>query len=90
TTARRELFEETGINIHVNDLELRSTLYMRYPGGCDFVFYECKLRQPLLSKPDIVLSPNEHIDFAWATLQEAEYMSLIPGEWKRIVQTFNV
>lgn len=63
----REVLEETGIKL-VNDssLELLGELPIEYPNlTVVFPVFGVKLE----SQPDVLLSPREHIDFAWMSAE---------------------
>ncbi|HSX13462.1 MAG TPA: NUDIX domain-containing protein, partial [Chlamydiales bacterium] len=70
--ARRELFEETGIQTHL-PLQPFITLYIRKP-ETDYTFHLFKLLLP--SKPSIRLS-NEHLDYQWAHLHQLERVNFM-------------
>ena len=58
--AKRELFEETGINN--DDLNFLSTVYIREP-GLDYTYHMFSL--VLEDKPNITLNPNEATEYKW-------------------------
>ena len=79
-TAKREVLEETGIiceNYHLQDWNLSheykifSHWQYRYAPG---VIYNTEhiFGLELPEKIPVTLSPNEHIDFKWVTLEEAK------------------
>jgi len=61
---RRELFEETGIRVKRGQLRFFTKCYMIFPGE-KLIAYIFSLK--LDSRPKIVIDPNEHKDFKWAT-----------------------
>ena len=71
-TARRELFEETGIQVEHSDLESMGTLYFRKP-EVDYVYH--LFRIALSERPEIRLS-NEHPTYCWAKFQDLESLPL--------------
>ena len=74
--AKRELFEETGIQIEApSNLRFVGSLYIRKP-SIDYVYHQ--FRVLLTSKPDIRLS-EEHRAFLWATQKELEKLPLMDG-----------
>lgn len=73
--AKRELFEETGIEIEYSDLESIGTLYIRKP-EVDYAYHLFKINLP--SKPEILLS-SEHLAYKWASTKELETLQLMGG-----------
>lgn len=74
---RRELFEETGISLKVdNRVDLIGQLYVRKP-EIDYVFHAFKV--DLESVPAIILS-DEHIAYSWVSIDEAKKLDLLEGE----------
>ncbi len=78
TATRREVREETGVEPEENRLEYQGRFYVRYPPREDFVYIvrACRFR----SRPAIVLAPDEHQAFRWATVPEALAMNLIQDQ----------
>lgn len=74
--AQRELFEETGIEIGLDELEFRTNVFVRYP-EYDFVF--AMYRVKMLEKPDVTIRSDEHQTFAWVTLSEIRDMDMVTG-----------
>lgn len=70
--ARRELFEETGIQTEL-PLQPFRTLYIRKP-ETDYTFHLFKLNLP--AKPPIKLS-DEHLDYQWAHIQKINQVQLM-------------
>jgi 8-oxo-dGTP pyrophosphatase MutT (NUDIX family) len=68
--ARRELFEETGLQ--VKDLSHFSTSYAKTPSS-EFVFHVFKAK---LEKIPAILLSEEHQDYAWCTPEEAKQLKL--------------
>lgn len=74
--AKRELFEETGINTPSETLfQPIGSLYIRKP-GMDYTFHLFLL--VLDQEPDIQLS-SEHQAYKWVTQEEAEALHLMQG-----------
>jgi 8-oxo-dGTP pyrophosphatase MutT (NUDIX family) len=73
--AVRELFEETGIAIGVMDLQAFGKLYIRKP----HVAYVCHLFRISMRKAPLINLSDEHTDYKWVSLAEAQEMSLISG-----------
>lgn len=71
---KRELREETGIEVNLEDLTCSYKLFVKYP-DYDFVYYIFSTN--LDSKKEIVIEPNEHKDGIWITPQKAIGMDLI-------------
>jgi len=74
--AKRELFEETGIQLRsFSQFVYLGTLYIRKP-DLDYVYYMFKIH--LDQKPPIQLSV-EHSDSRWANNEDLKALSLRPG-----------
>lgn len=69
---KRELWEETGIK---NDqLEHLRDVFARAPGkDITYHMFRCKLD----TKPEIMMSPGEHVAFRWVTPEEVPEMDFI-------------
>lgn len=74
----REFYEETGVTLDSNNLEYSGKVYITSEKA-DFVFHVFKAHSES-GYPDVTLSPMEHIDYKWLSLDEAMAMPLIPGE----------
>ncbi|MFA6354918.1 MAG: NUDIX hydrolase [Candidatus Paceibacterota bacterium] len=74
---KRELREETGVDIKKEDLIFYKTFFVSHPDR-DFLYHYFVLH--LTEKPKIILSKKEHKDFSWKTPSEALKMSLIQDE----------
>lgn len=72
----RESAEETGIELKLKDLKSHNVVYIQNP-RFDYIFHIYKVE--LNSQPVVRLN-NEHIDFKWATPQEALKLNLIQDE----------
>ncbi|MBJ7450250.1 MAG: NUDIX hydrolase [Parachlamydiales bacterium] len=74
----REIFEETGIILKENNTQFLRSFFIRYP-TFDFIYH---LYQTVLEvRPNnIILSPQEHLEFIWVTLEKALELHLISGE----------
>ena len=74
--AKRELFEETGINVPSESLfQSFGQLYVRKP-DIDYIYHLFGVN--LKTLPDIHLS-NEHLSHKWVLRQEAEQLPLMQG-----------
>lgn len=73
--AKRELFEETGIDITLQSLKSLGQLYIRKP-EIDYVYHLFGLRLEKL--PNVQIS-NEHQKYKWASAQEAKSLKLMNG-----------
>lgn len=71
----REVFEETGIVIEKSSLQVVGKFYIQKP-YISYVYY--LFRVHMETRPEVHLS-DEHTDYQWATVLEAEQMSLISG-----------
>lgn len=77
--ALRELQEESGIVATEQDIQFFQTVYKVTPNfSYTFTIFSLKL----LSLPHITISPTEHTEFVWVTVQEALQMNLIEDEDK--------
>jgi 8-oxo-dGTP diphosphatase len=67
-TALREIFEETGISLSPESVEYLGMLPIAYEAFIvDFPIFIASFQK----KPEITLSPGEHIDFQWITPRKA-------------------
>lgn len=74
--AKRELFEEAGIEItYENTFKAFGKLYIRKP-GIDYVYHLFELH--LTNEPEIRLS-REHQSYKWVVREEAEKLPLMNG-----------
>lgn len=74
-TAKRELFEETGIQVEHSDLESMGRLYFRKT-EVDYVYH--LFRVSLSKRPEVRLS-SEHPTYCWAKFQELDSLPLMAG-----------
>lgn len=73
---RREVEEETGIALAINDFTQIHTLYVQKPSeACIFHIFLARL----IERPSIYLSSHEHIDYCWCTMEESLKLDLIEG-----------
>lgn len=77
--AKRELFEETGIDLGSDPTRLQfvATLYIRRP-GFDFIYHSFKVQMHEGFFPEVQLS-NEHQNYTWASSEDLEQLPLITG-----------
>jgi 8-oxo-dGTP pyrophosphatase MutT (NUDIX family) len=71
---KRELKEETGVEVMKENLEYFTKLYVRH-GGYDFVYHI--FRTEFSSRPGIQLSEKEHTSFRWVFPTEALTLDLV-------------
>lgn len=67
-TMIREIKEETSIDLYGQSIQPFGTAYVRYP-EVDFIYhmFGCALER----LPEIILNPDEHIQYAWWSFKEA-------------------
>lgn len=73
--AKRELWEETGLDIDVSALQSLKALYMRKP-DMDYVYHLFAVN--ITQLPQISLS-SEHCSYRWVTQSEAHSLPLMGG-----------
>jgi len=76
-TVRREVLEETGVDIPEDQLVYVGKVYVRYP-EFDYVFHTFKCGLP--ERPEMYLRSDEHTDYCWATAEKALSMELVLHE----------
>ena len=74
--AQREIYEETGIFLTLENLELIQVFYMQR-GSLQFQFHVFKAR--LESMPNINLKLDENTEALWVNQEEANQLRLISG-----------
>ncbi|MCC5806433.1 MAG: NUDIX domain-containing protein, partial [Opitutales bacterium] len=72
---RREVREETGIDLPEDAFTFRETLAVRFP-EFDFIYHLYTAR--LADRPKIRLNRREHINYAWLPLEKARRHNLVP------------
>ena len=72
----REIKEETGLHLPV-DVKHLGTVYIRYP-EVDFIYHMYSHHLP--ESFEVVIDPDEHVEYRWLTLKEALMLPLIRGE----------
>jgi 8-oxo-dGTP pyrophosphatase MutT (NUDIX family) len=75
--ALREIKEETGLDLP-HEIKHLGTVYIRYP-EVDFIYHMYGHDLPEYPA-EVVIDPNEHVEYRWLTLREALKLPLIPGE----------
>lgn len=66
-TVKRELFEETGIQLNTEDFDYLGHLPIEYDMFIvDFPIFAANFD----AEPEVLLSPREHIDYKWLTPTE--------------------
>ncbi|MDR3623529.1 MAG: NUDIX hydrolase [Chlamydiales bacterium] len=73
--AKRELLEETSIDVSKNQFQSFGQLYIRKP-DIDYIYHVFSVR--LAKLPTIILS-SEHLSYKWVSLKEAENLPLMDG-----------
>ncbi|NGX63418.1 MAG: CTP pyrophosphohydrolase [Candidatus Anoxychlamydiales bacterium] len=74
--AKRELFEETGIDIEdLAHIKCLGALYVKKP-NVDYIFHLFKIQ---LHKTPIIQLSIEHQDYKWARMQDIDKMPLVEG-----------
>lgn len=73
----RETKEETGLDIPLENIHFRKTVFVRYP-DYDFVYHI--FQTELDTESEVIINIEEHKDFRWATPSEALEMNLVPDE----------
>lgn len=71
----REIKEETGVLISLNDLIHLDKVYVVYP-DYQFIFHIFKVVVP--EKPTVIINPEEHKDYNWLSPEEILKLDLIP------------
>ncbi|MCX6744861.1 MAG: NUDIX hydrolase [Candidatus Parcubacteria bacterium] len=71
---KREIFEETGLAIPLDDIIFFQTIFVRND-GVDFVYhiYFCLLKE----RPEVKITPKEHKGFQWIDPELAKKLVLI-------------
>ena len=82
--AKRELFEETGIEIQETWLRNLGTLYIRNP-NLDYVYHLFNITLP--TKPKVIQLSDEHSAYLWAKAQDLKILPLLDGE-QEILQKY--
>ncbi len=74
---QREVQEETGYLINLDEVNHVNTFYVKYP-ELNFIYHLFHYRTT--QRPEIILNSKEHTDFLWVTPGVALTMTLIPDE----------
>jgi len=74
---KREILEETQINLNENETKFFKTIYIKYP-EIDYIYhiFYTKLKE----KPEIIINSHESEEYKWVNKKEALQMPLIPDE----------
>lgn len=84
TTAKREIREETGIDLSGIDLEYINTwkvVFNNHKKGCTYnSFSYCLYRVVFDKRPMVVLRNKELVDYGWFTPEEALQLPLVEDE----------
>ena len=83
SSAKREVLEETGLKVSVN--EVKACFLQKRSDTRDrvFVFYHC----PLKEKPSKIKLSNEHERYGYFSLKEIKNLELTDAQRKGITQT---
>lgn len=65
----RELVEETSLDFSSKTVEALGTVYIRYP-EVDFSYHMYGINLEW-ERPEVIINPEEHTDYAWWSLKEA-------------------
>lgn len=86
---KRETKEETGIDIPMNDIHFRNTVYVRYP-DYDFVYHIFQAEIEVMK--DVMINSDEHKAFRWMTPSESLALGdmLVPDEDARIKLIYGI
>jgi 8-oxo-dGTP pyrophosphatase MutT (NUDIX family) len=71
---RREILEETGIDLAEDQLQPIRSLFVRYPDK-DFVYHMFRAGVP--QETEVTLNPKEHDDFIWTTPKDSLTLPLV-------------
>lgn len=84
--ARRELEEETGIKRSSDEISYFRSVFVQYP---NFDFNYHIFFTVLDEKPEVTISASEHIEYQWATYEDALSLPFVPGgkECLQLVQS---
>lgn len=83
----REVLEETGISLTEQSVKDIGTNYLYLPRKqVLFQMYHLWIQED----PEIILSPDEHVDFQWVTPELALQMNLMPGEIESFVRYYQM
>ncbi|MFA6268984.1 MAG: NUDIX hydrolase [archaeon] len=74
---KRELKEETGLDIIEQEIKFYKTVYIRYP-DMDYSYHMYYIT--LEKKPKIILDPKESEEYKWTNSKESLKLPLIPDE----------
>ena len=85
--AARELFEEAGITIEPEELQLID--FRTWEGRTGNALYEATYVAKLASQPEVVLEPSEHSAYTWWKLEEVDAAKTIPEQVEIISRYFN-
>ena len=74
---KREIREETWLDVDMKDLSFFKKVYWRYP-TYDFVYYIFQTEY-FGNRPEVIINPEEHKSFLWMKPKDALALDLIPG-----------
>lgn len=72
---KREVKDETGLDIPFRQFSYYDKVYVRFSNGLEFVYHMFSIRFD--NRPEIVINPKEHSKSCWKTPIEALEMNLI-------------
>lgn len=73
----REVAEETGLSVKHDALDIVDKFWVDHD-GVQFEYHTYKILLNL--EPSVLLRPNEHVDFCWATLSESLNLPLVEDQ----------
>lgn len=83
----RELFEETGIQVPISEIQFLKTIFVRFP-EVDICYSVFSLK--LEEFPEVILHPEEHVLFEWVNPREALNLPLMQDEDTCIKMFYNL
>src|SRR3989344_3651597 len=74
-TVKREIKEETGIDLNNVEHRFLTTAYASYP---EYDFIEHVFFAELSDRPQVTVNPREHKDFQWVRQESLKHLKLLP------------
>ncbi len=75
----REIAEETSLSLKSENVKFISQVYVDYQQQ-EITFTYHMFEYVYRKRPEIILNPQEHLEYRWLSLGEALKLNLIPGE----------